>query len=189
MQTNYGEFVKGKTDNLNKILKQAQDNIIIAVKNNMKDEISQRAQKHSIFEKILAIHASIFIVIIVSFICWFISLILLISNTSKMSNDNNAKKYYNLNTAATVLVTLAIILLVIFYYNANNYDVQTYYYEIFSSIYSMLIIGCIILYINTNNMAKDKDAKEYYISNIFASVSIVIPFLVSLGFFIYMNSY
>jgi undecaprenyl pyrophosphate phosphatase UppP len=179
-----GEFVKEKKENLGKILKQTQDNII-TLQNNIKFNQS----RHSMLEHFMVTHASLTTLIIVSIVFWLISLSILISNTSKMLKDNNAKKYYNLNTVATVLVTLAIILLVIFYTNSGNSDVQTYFYEIFSSIYSMLIIGCIILYINTNNMAKDKNAKEYYNLNISASVLVLLPFLFCLGTFIYLKYY
>jgi hypothetical protein len=48
-------------------------------------------------------------------------------------------------------------------------------------------IGFIILYVNTNSIGNDKNAKQYYASNVTASVLVSIPLLVlvlgTLGFF------
>ena len=177
-QNNYSEILQQKKDSLGQFLKQNQDSI-----NNLLKPSPETQKLVRFFELVQSPYMAF--LIIGSQLSVLISLLLLYINTSKMSKDDNVKKYYELNIIASVMVSIAFVLFYLLHYFQDS--VKAYENEIISFILLMLFIGCIILYINTNKMANDKDAKEYYNSNISSSVLVLVPFISMIVFKIYVE--
>ena len=177
-QNNYGEILQQKRNSLGEFLKQNQDSI-----NNLLKPSSETQKLVRFFEFVQSPYMA-FLLIFAQLSMW-VALLLLYVSTSKMSKDDNVKKYYELNIIASVMVSIAVVLFYLWHHFQDS--VKDYENEIISFILLMLFIGCIILYINTNKMANDKDAKEYYNSNISSSVLVLMPFICMIGFKIYIE--